>query len=119
MSTNFSRRTILQTAEPPRLSKARPLSAASIAGPRAEGKDTPKICLGLGDGGATSGPLDPAAAKRIAQLGVESRAYRRWPDSVEENQLKDMIDRLKANGLSLGNLMIAGFPNNAVWKAGP
>jgi len=36
----------------------------------------------------------------------------------EKNQLKDMIDRLKANGLSLGNLMIAGFPNTLYGRPG-
>src|SRR5262249_7226180 len=29
----------------------------------------------------------------------------------EETRLREMTDRLKANGLTLGNLMISGFPN--------
>jgi mannonate dehydratase len=118
MSTNFSRRKILQTAGAAALAKARPLSADSIAGSRAEGKDTPKICLGLGDGGAASGPLDPATAKRIAQLGVNHVLTGGGRIPWEESQLRDMIDRLKANGLTLGNLMIAGFPNTLYGRPG-
>src|SRR3979490_2048065 len=104
MSTNFSRRKILQTAGAAALSKARPLSAASVVGPRSEGQEPPKICLGLGDGGATPGPLDPVAAKRIAQLGVNHVLTGGGRIPWEENQLRDMIDRLKTNGLTLGNL---------------
>ena len=33
------------------------------------------------------------------------------PIPWEESRLKDMMDRLKTNGLALANLMIAGFPN--------
>src|SRR6266852_4670374 len=119
MSARFSRRKILQAAGAAALSSsARSASAADIAGPRAEGKDTPKICLGLGDGGATSGALDPAAAKRIAQLGVSYVLTGGGRIPWEENQLRGMLDGLKANGLSLGNLMISGFPNTLYGKPG-
>jgi mannonate dehydratase len=93
-------------------------SSAAIPGPRSEGKDTPKICLGLGDGGGlgpgASGSLEErevSAARRIKQLGVDyvlsGGARMPW----EEDQLRARMDRLKAQGITLGNLMIGGFPN--------
>jgi mannonate dehydratase len=36
----------------------------------------------------------------------------------EESQLKEMMDRLKAGGLTLGNLMISGFPNTIYGRPG-
>src|SRR5947209_14886361 len=59
MKTRVTRRTLLQTAGVAALATpATTASAATIPGPRFEGKDTPKIGLAVGDGG---GPL-PAPA---------------------------------------------------------
>jgi mannonate dehydratase len=77
--------------------------------PRFEGKDTPKICLGLGDAGAGEG-----GPRRIKQLGVDYVLSGGGPIPWEEARLKEQIDRLKADGLTIGNLMIAGF-NNAIY----
>ena len=77
--------------------------------PRFEGKDTPKICLGVGDAGAAEG-----GPRRIKQLGVDYVLSGGGPIPWEEARLKEQIDRLKADGLTLGNLMIAGF-NNAIY----
>jgi mannonate dehydratase len=116
---SFSRRKILQTAGAATLSAAvRPLTAAGASGPRAEGPDTPKICLGLGDAGPPFGVLDPAAAKRITQLGVNHVLTGGGRIPWDESQLREMRDRLKENGLTLGNLMIAGFPNTLYGKPG-
>jgi mannonate dehydratase len=117
MSDRLSRRKILQSAGAAALTTSLP-AAAGIPSPRAEGNDTPKICLGLGDGGATSGPLDQATAKRLTQLGVNHVLTGGGRIPWEENQLRDMIDRLKTNGLTLGNLMIAGFPNTLYGRPG-
>ena len=91
-------------------------SQATMPGPRFEGKETPKICLGLDAGGGGFGPgatpeAAQAGARRIKQLGVDYVLSGGGRIPWEEGQLKDMMDRLKANGLTLGNLMIAGFPN--------
>src|SRR5713101_10104830 len=81
----FSRRTAMEVLGAVALSPAAevPLAASQVPAPPKEGKDTPKIALGMGDGGgggigsgrgaasntlpsdATSGPL------RIKQLGVD------------------------------------------------
>ncbi len=77
--------------------------------PRFEGKDTPKICLGVGDAGAAEG-----GPRRIKQLGVDYVLSGGGPIPWEEARLKEQVDRLKNDGLTLGNLMIAGF-NNAIY----
>jgi mannonate dehydratase len=119
VSANFSRRKILQTAGAAALSTSIPAaSAAPIPPLLAEGKDTPKICLGLGDGGAPSAAQDPTAARRIAQLGVTRVLGGGGPIPWDQKQLKEMMDRLQANGLTLGNLMIAGFPNTLYGRPG-
>ena len=114
MRRYLSRRKLMQAAGMAAL--ATPVSAATpIPGPRAEGKDTPKICLeaglgGYGPGGAPGGG-EEAAARRIRQLGVDHVLSGGGRIPWEESQLRERIERLKANGLTLGNLMISGFSN--------
>src|SRR6516165_480461 len=105
---SISRRSLLHSAA------AGLASAAQIPGPRAEGKDTPKICLeaNLSDSGPV--PDDPAmaeaaAARRIRQLGVEHVISGGPRIPWTEEVLRARMDSLKANGLTLGNLMITGF----------
>jgi mannonate dehydratase len=89
---------------------ASPLGAAATpAEPRFEGPGTPKICLAVGDGGGGEN-----AARRIKQLGVDHVLSGGPPIPWTEAALRERMDRLKADGLSLGNLMIAGF-NNAIY----
>ena len=98
--------------------------AGQIPGPRFEAKDTPKICLGLDAaggafsvdrGGATAPALpavtDESGGRRIRQLGVEHVISGFGGIPWDEARLKDLTDRLKTQGLSLSNVMIAGFPN--------
>jgi hypothetical protein len=92
-----------------------------MPGPRFESKDTPKICLGLGDGagpvarnqqgGGGRGPsYDPeASAKRMRQIGVEYALSGGPPIPWTESQLKDLLGRWKGYGITIGNLMIGGF----------
>jgi len=86
-------------------------SGSPRAASRGEGKGTPKICLDAGLAGGGSNDEAPAAARRIRQLGVEYVIFGGGPIPWEESRLKDMMDRLKTNGLTLANLMIAGFSN--------
>jgi mannonate dehydratase len=75
----------------------------------------PKICLDAAAGGAPPGaPTDEAvavSARRIRQLGVEHVISGGGPIPWDEGRLKAMMDRLRAEGLTLANLMIVGFPN--------
>jgi len=112
-------------------------SAASMPEPHFEGKDTPKISLGLGDGGGAAPQAGAAAAgtpaagaggrgggmnsaneeasaRRIKQLGVNYVLSGGGRIPWEEAQLKAQMDRISSYGLTLGNLMIGGF-NNAIY----
>ena len=83
------------------------LAGAAVVGappPQFESAGVPKICL------PTESADDEAAARRIKQLGVD-HVIGGGPIPWDENQLKERIGRLRDRGLTLGNLMIAGFPN--------
>jgi len=89
-------------------------AAALQSRPHFEGKDTPKICLEAGlapPQGISAEEAAAASARRIRQLGVDHVISGGGRIPWEENRLKEMMDRLKANGLTLANLMISGFPN--------
>jgi mannonate dehydratase len=104
MDSRVSRRRLMQTAGVAAL--ASPLGTAAPAEPRFEGPDTPKICLAIGDG--------ENAARRIKQLGVDHVLSGGPPIPWTEAALRETMDRLKADGVKLGNLMITGF-NNAIY----
>lgn len=120
MSSTPSRRTMLKAAGAaalgiPAAYVVSPSAEAAQSRPRFEGKDTPKICLEAGLGGAAPG-VSPdeaaaAAARRIRQLGVDHVISGGGRIPWEESRLREMMDRLKRNGLTLANLMISGFPN--------
>lgn len=109
MSAKFSRRRLIQAAGVTALANGA-APAAMIPAPPPEGPGTPKICLEANIGGA-----DPeAAARRLRQIGVNNVISGGSRIPWDEAQLKDRMDKLKANGLTLGNLMIGGF-NNAIY----
>ena len=95
MSGDWSRRNVLLAG------------GAALAAPKArsESAGTPKICL----------PTEPgdgeAAARRARQLGVDHVIGGGGPIPWNEGRLKERVALLHAYGLTLGNLMIAWFPN--------
>lgn len=93
----ISRRTLMEMAG---AGVAMPPAADQIPAPPKEAKDTPKIALGMGDGGATSGPL------RIKQLGVNHVLGGLGGVPWTEQSLKAAVERWKAAGITVGNLMI-------------
>jgi mannonate dehydratase len=110
MNARFSRRTLMQAAG----AAALPLPATAAMAqsrPRPSGADTPKICLEIGGGGLAAGTLDEAGARRAKQLGVD-HVIAGYPGRIpwEEGPLRELIDRLNGYGLTLGNIMISGFP---------
>ena len=118
MSTRPSRREMLKTAGLAALavpaSRVSPVESAT--GPlENQPGGLPKICLDAAAGGAPQGvSVDEAvatSARRIRQLGVEHVISGGGAIPWEEARLRQTTDRLKANGLTLANLMIAGFPN--------
>ena len=85
------------------------LRAAQVPAPPKEGKDTPKIALGMGDAGATasSPAADPVAGpRRIKQLGVNHVLGGGGPVPWTEASLNTTMERWKTAGVTVGNLMI-------------
>src|ERR1700719_1024551 len=110
----FTRRTAMEVLGV----AAMPLAAAQVPPPPKEGKDTPKIALGMGDGGgggigsgrgAASNTLPSDAAtgpRRIKQLGVDHVLGGGGPVPWTEQSLNETMERWKAVGISVDNLMI-------------
>jgi mannonate dehydratase len=80
--------------------------------PPPEGPGTPRLCLG------TRADADAKQMRRIRQIGVELvlAGGPRIPWSQAE--LEAMVARFRAGGLTLANLMIAGFPKTIQGKPG-
>ena len=117
MKAEFSRRKLIQAAGVAALPF--PRAPARASGPRHEGADTPKICLELGASGLAAGTLDEAGARRVKQLGVD-HVIAAYPGQIpwQETRLRELIDRLRGHGLTLGNIMINGFPNTIYGQPG-
>src|SRR3954454_3737903 len=114
MKTHLSRRNIMKALGASALGSSLPrgASAAFSDWPKMEGPNTPKLCLGVGR-------LEEVSLREVKQLGVEYvlRGGPRglpWPES----ELRQMMDTVKSAGLTLGNLMIAGFPNTIYGRPG-
>jgi mannonate dehydratase len=118
VSEKPSRRALLKTAGLAALGVAAPGSARAVRAaarsrvpPRVEAKAEARICLEAGAALGDSSEEAAAAARRIRQLGVEHVIAGGGRIPWEESRLREMMDRLTSNGLTLANLMIAGFPN--------
>jgi mannonate dehydratase len=109
MKTPLTRRNILKGVGAAALLGAAPNAAARP--PMAqEGSDTPKICLALDQGPGQDG-LDENSLREIKQLGVDHVAMVGPAIPWQASQIRAYTDRLKSAGLTLGNLMVAGFIN--------
>ncbi|MEO7272419.1 MAG: mannonate dehydratase [Vicinamibacterales bacterium] len=112
MNGAISRRRILQVAGATALFSSSSLRRSSAAAPTfpgmpGEGRDTPKICLG-------TSLTDDGAMRRVKQIGVGSVLAGGPRIPWEAADLKSRIDRVKAAGLTLCNLMISGF-DDVIW----
>jgi mannonate dehydratase len=83
-----------------------------------EGADTPKICLEMGNGSLAAGKLDEAGMRRIKQLGVDHVLMGGPPIPWSEGQIRSLMEGVKSGGLTLGNMMISGFPNTLYGRPG-
>ncbi|HVO99417.1 MAG TPA: mannonate dehydratase [Bryobacteraceae bacterium] len=111
----ISRRRLFETAG---LAAVAGRAAADVPPPPSEGKTTPKLCLEMGAGGLSIGSIDEAGCRKVKQLGVDHVLSSGMPIPWEEARLKHMMERLKDGGLTLGNLMIGGFPDAIYGRAG-
>jgi mannonate dehydratase len=112
MDSSLSRRTLLQILGAAGFVSSAPFSPSAAAASKfsrmpSEGKDTPKICLGY--------PADDAAGmRRVKQIGVDNVLMGGPRIPWEEADIRARIDRFKAGGLTICNLMISGF-NDVIW----
>jgi mannonate dehydratase len=113
----FSRRTAMEILGAVALTPAAevPLAAAQVPAAPKEGKDTPKIAVGMGDGGGLGGggrggaapaPDPSAGPRRIKQLGVDNVLSGGPATPWTEESLNAVMERWKAAEITVGNLMI-------------
>ena len=119
MTVNLSRRRMIQAAGAVALAPS-VLAAQSVVGrwPIVEGPGTPKLCLGLGDGGRAPEDGQNDGIRRIKQLGVNYVLSGGPRIPWRQADLSARIERLKAEGLTLYNLMIGGFRNTIYGRPG-
>ena len=80
----------------------------------------PRIALELSRAGSNfaTGTVDEAGMRRVKQLGVNDVLMGGPPVPWLEPDLRALIAKLKTGGLSLGNMMITGFPKTLYGKPG-
>jgi mannonate dehydratase len=79
-----------------------------------EGADTPKIACVID----LAGGITEAAIRSVVQLGVYHVLSGGPALPWTASELHPLVDKLKANGVTLGNLMIAGFPDTIYGRPG-
>lgn len=72
----------------------------------------PKICLGVNPN------LDAAGMRRYKQIGVDYVLMGGPPLPWTEESLRERMNRFKAGGLTIINMMIGGFPKTIYGKPG-
>jgi mannonate dehydratase len=82
--------------------------AASASWPHVQGGSMPKICLG------TQPELDGAGMRTLKQIGVDFVLMGGPRIPWDEADLRARMDRFKAAGLTICNMMISGF-NDVIW----
>jgi mannonate dehydratase len=83
------------------------------AGMPQEGAGTPKICCPI-----NLRNISDSAVRQVRQIGVTHVLSGGPRMPWEEAQLRATVDKLKEGGVSLGNLMISGFPNTLYGRPG-
>jgi mannonate dehydratase len=92
---------------------ARTAAPASLEWPPVEGPGTPRLCLGV------RSDADAAEMRKIRQIGVDHVLMggpAKLPWQTEE--LTALVERFRAGGLTVANLMIFGFPKTIHGKPG-
>jgi mannonate dehydratase len=80
-------------------------STNSVLWPPELGPDTPKICMGR------SSQTDAAAMRQLKQVGVDYVLMSGGRTPWDESELRARMERFEANGLTICNMMISGFPD--------
>jgi mannonate dehydratase len=111
MSTRLPRRSFIHAAGTFAL-----VPTAARSAPRdwppTEGSGTPKICLGA------DAKADEKEMRRLRQIGVDHVLMGGPPIPWQEADLGALVERFRAGGLTVANLMIYGFPNTLYGRPG-
>jgi mannonate dehydratase len=107
MKSALSRRVMMQAAGAAAAMPAA-LAAAPTNWPPAEGAGTPKICLGSGQTPTES------HMRQLKQVGVDYVLMGGPRIPWTEESLRAIMDKYKAGGITVINMMIGGF-NNVIW----
>jgi mannonate dehydratase len=86
--------------------------AAAAEWPPVAGSGVPKLCLGMAAGS------DAGMMRRIRQIGIDYVLMGGPRIPWTEADLRTLMDKFKAGGLTVCNLMIGGFPNAIYGKQG-
>jgi len=105
---NLSRRRVLQSAGAAAALIPAGAAAAPSSWPPAEGNGTPRICTGAGPGG------DEVALKTLKQIGVDYVLMGGPRSPWTEADLQSRMDRFKAAGITVINMMIGGI-DDVIW----
>ena len=111
MTVNLSRREMMKAAGTAALVTPALASAQSKPWPPVA-TGTPRVCLGV------RGDLDAAGMRRIKQIGIDYVLMGGPPMPWTEAVLRERLDRFKAGGLTIINMMIGGFPKTIYGKPG-
>jgi len=117
MNSDLSRRRVMQALGAAAFGSCL-LPAEAAPWPPLEGPDTPKICLELSAGRLSAGTQDEVGMRRVKQLGVDYVLTGGARIPWQEADIRARIERLKAGGLTLYNMMIGGFPNTLYGRPG-
>jgi len=115
MKSDLSRRAILRAAAAGALAPSA-LPALQAAQASAGGAG-PEICLEV-SGRLEAAGADDEGMRRIRQLGVDHVLMGGPRIPWTEASIRAVMERLKAGGLTLGNMMIVGFPNAIYGRPG-
>ncbi len=120
MDLRLSRRSLVKAIGSAPLISALPPTAAQQQSKRTPGTGmpqeelgTPKIACPLNVRNITGELI-----RQVKQIGVNYVLSGGPPMPWDEAQLRSIVDKLKAGGLSLGNLMIGGFPHTIYGRPG-
>jgi mannonate dehydratase len=124
INPGFSRRNVLRLFGATALSAAIP--GRSLKQSPASSRDSttlagvPKIALELSRTGLNfaTGVVDETGMRRLKQLGVNDVIMGGPAIPWQESELRSLIEKLKAGGLTLGNLMISGFSKALYGRSG-
>lgn len=111
MNSDLTRRTMMKAAGATALVPS-VLPGARADWPPVESPQTPKLCLGISPG------ANETVMRRIRQIGVDYVLMGGPKIPWQEADIRARMERFKAAGLVLCNMMIGGFNNTLYGKPG-